>query len=163
MMSDVFDNIVISLCKFTALSAQHEVSLSLTFKDMFRRLWIFLFSKSIDQISVNFGMNNKAQLACKTVFQLTHNHGDILRDGWKNILDCIIQLYKAKLLPKVLIEVSFEYFPFYNYFISKVLNFSSAKIICIRKEGFYLLKKQLRRFKSKKKSLKFFSQNPQLT
>lgn len=50
-------------------------------------------------------MNNKAQLACKTVFQLVHNHGDILRDGWKNILDCIIQLYKAKLLPKVLIEV----------------------------------------------------------
>lgn len=50
-------------------------------------------------------MNNKAQVACKTVFQLVHDHGDILRDGWKNILECIIQLYKAKLLPKVLIEV----------------------------------------------------------
>ena len=49
-------------------------------------------------------MNNKAQIACKTVFQLVHNHGDILRDGWKNILDCIIQLYKAKLLPKILVE-----------------------------------------------------------
>ncbi|CAF0877301.1 unnamed protein product [Brachionus calyciflorus] len=83
VMSDVFDNIVISLCKFTALSNQ---------------------SDSFDQISINFGMNNKAQIACKTVFQLVHNHGDILRDGWKNILDCIIQLYKAKLLPKVLIE-----------------------------------------------------------
>lgn len=51
-------------------------------------------------------MNNKAQEACKTVFQLVHDHGDILRDGWKNIFDCIIQLYKAKLLPKVLIEVN---------------------------------------------------------
>ena len=50
-------------------------------------------------------MNNKAQMACRTMFQLTHSHGDILRDGWKNILDCIVQLYKAKLLPKVLIEV----------------------------------------------------------
>lgn len=49
-------------------------------------------------------MNNKAQMACKQVFQLVHDHGDILRDGWKNILDCIIQIYKAKLLPKVLIE-----------------------------------------------------------
>jgi brefeldin A-resistance guanine nucleotide exchange factor 1 len=83
MMSDVFDNIVISLCKFTALSSQAD---------------------SVDQIAVNFGMNNKAQLACKTVFQLVRDHGDILRDGWKNILDCIIQLYKAKLLPKILIE-----------------------------------------------------------
>ena len=57
-----------------------------------------------EQISINFGMNNKAQLACKTVFQLIHSHGDILRDGWKNLLDCILQLYKSKLLPKVLVE-----------------------------------------------------------
>jgi brefeldin A-resistance guanine nucleotide exchange factor 1 len=28
-----------------------------------------------------------------------------LRDGWKDILDCIIHLYKAKLLPSVLVEV----------------------------------------------------------
>jgi len=52
-------------------------------------------------------MNNKAQMACRTMFQLTHSHGDILRDGWKNILDCIVQLYKANLLPKVLVEVYF--------------------------------------------------------
>ena len=57
-----------------------------------------------EQLSINFGMNNKAQLACKTVFQLVHSHGDILRDGWKNILDCILQLYKCKLLPRVLVE-----------------------------------------------------------
>lgn len=82
-MSDVFDNIVISLCKFTNLSNHLD---------------------SIDQLAINFGNSNKAQIACKTVFQLTHNQGDILRDGWKNILDCIIQLYKAKLLPKVLVE-----------------------------------------------------------
>lgn len=64
-----------------------------------------LYLKSADQISIGFGMNNKAQMACKTVFQLVHDHGDILRDGWRNILDCIVQIYKAKLLPKVLIEV----------------------------------------------------------
>jgi brefeldin A-resistance guanine nucleotide exchange factor 1 len=28
-----------------------------------------------------------------------------LRDGWKNILECIIHLYKAKLLPLSLVEV----------------------------------------------------------
>lgn len=84
-MSDVFDNIVISLCKFTHLTSPTETA---------------------DQIAVNFGLNNKAQIACKTVFQLVHDHGDILRDGWKNILDCIIQMFKAKLLPKVLVEVT---------------------------------------------------------
>ena len=85
MMSDVFDNIVISLCKFTTLLSHSE---------------------SYDQLPIYFGTNNKAQLACKTVFQLTHSHGDMLRDGWKNILDCVIQLYKSKLLPRVLLEVS---------------------------------------------------------
>lgn len=57
-----------------------------------------------------FGSNNKAQLAARTVFGLAHRHGDILREGWKNILDCMLQLYRAKLLPKGLIEVSFSFF-----------------------------------------------------
>lgn len=57
-----------------------------------------------------FGSNNKAQLAARTVFGLAHRHGDILREGWKNILDCMLQLYRAKLLPKGLIEVSFSIF-----------------------------------------------------
>ena len=35
---------------------------------------------------------------------MAHKHGDILREGWKNLLDCIFQLYKTKLLPAVLIE-----------------------------------------------------------
>ncbi|KAK2190131.1 hypothetical protein NP493_86g03025 [Ridgeia piscesae] len=77
-MSDVFDNLVISLCKFTTLLSSAE---------------------SADMIPVQFGNNSKAQLSARTVFGLAHRHGDILRDGWKNILDCILQLYRAKLLP----------------------------------------------------------------
>ena len=50
----------------------------------------------------------KAQLAAKTVFGLAHRHGDILREGWKNILDCMLQLYRAKLVPEVLIKVRTE-------------------------------------------------------
>jgi brefeldin A-resistance guanine nucleotide exchange factor 1 len=83
-MSDVLYNIVISLCKFTTLLTHSE---------------------SYNQFQINFGMNNKAQLACKTVFQLTQTHGDMLRDGWMNIFDCVIQSYKAKLLPRILLEV----------------------------------------------------------
>ncbi len=54
---------------------------------------------------IHFGLNRKARLAATVVFNIAHLHGDILRDGWKNILECIIHLYKAKLLPSTLVEV----------------------------------------------------------
>ncbi|XP_046405240.1 Golgi-specific brefeldin A-resistance guanine nucleotide exchange factor 1 isoform X2 [Ischnura elegans] len=82
-MSNDFDSLVISLCKFTTLLSSTE---------------------SMDMLAASFGENTKAQLAAKTVFGLVHRHGDILRDGWKNVLDCIIQLFKCKLLPKSLVE-----------------------------------------------------------
>lgn len=58
-----------------------------------------------ENIPIAFGMNGKAQLSARTVFNLAQRHGDILREGWKNILDCMLQLYRAKLLPKSMIEV----------------------------------------------------------
>ena len=65
----------------------------------------FRCSQSADTIPVQFGNNSKAQLSARTVFGLAHRHGAILRDGWKNILDCILQLYRAKLLPDLLVKV----------------------------------------------------------
>ena len=61
--------------------------------------------QTTEQISVIFGSNSKAKLAARTVFGLAHRHGDILREGWRNLLDCLVQLYKAQLLPEVLIRV----------------------------------------------------------
>lgn len=81
-MSDVFDNLVISLCKFTTL----------------------LSSESSEHFVVTFGSNGKALLACRTLFNLAHRHGDILREGWKNLLDCVLQLYRVKLLPAEMME-----------------------------------------------------------
>jgi len=52
-----------------------------------------------------FGNNAKAQLAARTMFGLAHRHSDILHDGWKNILDCMLQLFRAKLLAEVLVMV----------------------------------------------------------
>ncbi|XP_047109298.1 Golgi-specific brefeldin A-resistance guanine nucleotide exchange factor 1 isoform X1 [Schistocerca piceifrons] len=82
-MSNDFDSLIISLCKFTMLLNNAETP---------------------DNLTVSFGANPKAQLAAKTVFNLAHRHGDILREGWKNVLDCILQLYRCKLLPKALVE-----------------------------------------------------------
>ena len=56
-------------------------------------------------MAIHFGQNRKARLAATVVFNIAHLHGDILRDGWKNIVECIIHLYKAKLLPTDLVEV----------------------------------------------------------
>ncbi|MGH0126606.1 UNVERIFIED_CONTAM: hypothetical protein FKN15_035567 [Acipenser sinensis] len=82
-MSDVFDNLIISLCKFTTLS-----------------------SESVETLPTVFGSNAKAQVAAKTMFNLSHRHGDILREGWKNIMDSMLQLFRAELLPKAMVEVS---------------------------------------------------------
>ncbi|KAM9133464.1 Golgi-specific brefeldin A-resistance guanine nucleotide exchange factor 1 isoform 7-T9 [Pangshura tecta] len=81
-LSDVFDNLIISLCKFTALS-----------------------SESIENLPSVFGSNPKAHIAAKTVFHLAHRHGDILREGWKNIMEAMLQLFRAELLPKAMVEV----------------------------------------------------------
>ncbi|NXW81751.1 GBF1 factor, partial [Alopecoenas beccarii] len=80
--SDVFDNLIISLCKFTALN-----------------------SESIENLPAVFGSNPKAHIAAKTVFHLAHRHGDILREGWKNIMEAMLQLFRAELLPKAMVEV----------------------------------------------------------
>ncbi|KAM8739258.1 Golgi-specific brefeldin A-resistance guanine nucleotide exchange factor 1 isoform 2-T3 [Acanthopagrus schlegelii] len=80
--SDVFDNLIISLCKFTTLS-----------------------SESVENLPTVFGSNSKAQTAAKTVFNLAHRHGNILREGWKNIMESMLQLFRAELLPKAMVEV----------------------------------------------------------
>ncbi|KAM9808682.1 Golgi-specific brefeldin A-resistance guanine nucleotide exchange factor 1 isoform 1-T2 [Syngnathus typhle] len=80
--NNVFDNLIISLCKFTTLS-----------------------SESVENLPTVFGSNPKAQTAAKTVFDLAHQHGNILREGWKNIMDSMLQLFRAELLPKAMVEV----------------------------------------------------------
>ncbi len=82
-MSDVFDNLVISLCKFTTL---------------------LTVSESPYYFIPAFGANEKAMAATRTVFALVQKHGDILRDGWKNVTECLLQLFKCKLLPAGMTE-----------------------------------------------------------
>lgn len=82
-MSDVLDNLVISLCKFTGLLTTGENPSSLY---------------------ISFGRNAKGLLALRLVFALTSNHADILRYGWHSLLDCLLQLFRANLLPDDLTE-----------------------------------------------------------
>lgn len=83
-LSEVFDNLLMSLCRFTGLLKTDPPS---------------------DNLSVLFGGNLKSQLSIRTAFSLAHKQGDIVREGWNNLLVCIRQLLKAKMLPTSLTEV----------------------------------------------------------
>lgn len=78
------DMLILTLCKYTTFHT--------------------LPSKQITNI-VNFGNNAKAQMAFKTVFNLAHQHGNSLREGWKNVFDLILSTYVYGLLPKSYVEV----------------------------------------------------------
>lgn len=60
----------------------------------------------MENLPTVFGSNSKAQTAAKAVFDLAHRHGNILREGWKNIMDSMLQLFRSELLPKAMVEVS---------------------------------------------------------
>ena len=100
-MNDVLDNIVISLGKFTTLTNSTESP------------YVFV---------PHFGANIKAMMATKAVFALAHKHGDILSDGWKNILDCLLWLFKCQLLSKHMVSYKYLFSSYVHLKISKKLS-----------------------------------------
>lgn len=64
------------------------------------------YLQSVENLPTVFGSNSKAQTAAKAVFDLAHRHGNILREGWKNIMESMLQLFRSELLPKAMVEVS---------------------------------------------------------
>lgn len=76
-MNSDLDTLIVSLCKFTGLATCSEP----------------------DEVMLHFGGSGRCQLAARTLFKITHLHGNGLRASWKNIIDCMQTLYKARLLP----------------------------------------------------------------
>lgn len=77
-MSDVLNNLIISLTKFTILLSTTE---------------------SPEIFKVMYGANAKALLATRAVFSLTYKLGDILREGWKNLLEGSFNCSSASCCP----------------------------------------------------------------
>lgn len=104
MLHDDFNALILTLCKFTTLLN----NLNNTSTDGTTAVAANISINNSNEIatSVQFGLNLKAQLAMKAVFTIVHKHGDCLRcDGWKNVIEVVLQLFKLKLLPKSLMEV----------------------------------------------------------
>ncbi|VDN26001.1 unnamed protein product [Gongylonema pulchrum] len=94
-MSDVFDNLVIHLCKFSTLMSTTEGNTGQNLEMQRGGVVQEDFCQTAEQIAIAFGENTKAQMAAKAMFQL----------GWKNVLDCIVRLFFARLLPGAITEV----------------------------------------------------------
>ncbi|VDK26324.1 unnamed protein product [Anisakis simplex] len=79
-MSDVFDNLIIHLCKFSTLMTSAEGGAEQNLEMQRSGGLTEMTIQNAEQVSIAFGENNKAQMAAKAMFQLVHTHGDILRE-----------------------------------------------------------------------------------
>ena len=58
---------------------------------------------SLPRAMIAFGSSEKAQAAVETIFTVANRYGDGLRNGWAQVMDCMMRLYKAGLLsPQVI-------------------------------------------------------------
>lgn len=104
MLHDDFNALILTLCKFTTLLNNLNASNADAGSALAANPSVNITNEITT--SVQFGLNVKAQLAMKGVFAMVHKHGDCLRcDGWKNVIEVILQLFKLKLVPKSLMEV----------------------------------------------------------
>lgn len=67
-LDQVLDDVVVSLCKFTTL----------------------LHPLSVEEFVPAFGDDTKARMATVAVFNIANRYGDLIRSGWKNIVDCVL-------------------------------------------------------------------------
>ena len=63
---------------------------------------------SIPRAVVAFGASTKAQAAVEAIFALANKYGDGIRNGWTQVMDCMIRLYKAGLLSPMVIATDGE-------------------------------------------------------
>lgn len=96
-LSDVFDNLVVALCKRILVvvadadaGSEHHAAAHDTADPSF-----------VDYL----GKNSKIQAIATCIFSLTHEHGSILRHGWQDVLDIIAQFFTAQLLPPQMVSV----------------------------------------------------------
>jgi brefeldin A-resistance guanine nucleotide exchange factor 1 len=110
-MTDVFDNLIIHLCKFSTLMGSFDLTDSSNSKAKDHQQLDSGYSSKTsvsehpDQAVYAFAQNYKAQISTQLMFQLIRKHGDNLRAGWKNVIDCVLQLFRMQVLPPCLTMV----------------------------------------------------------
>jgi brefeldin A-resistance guanine nucleotide exchange factor 1 len=77
-LTSAFDNLIITLCDLSTI-----------------------LTSSSDRFLADFSNDKKAQLLTITLFSSARKYGDNLREGWRNILVCLIRLNALELLPSL--------------------------------------------------------------
>ncbi|RUS18465.1 hypothetical protein BC937DRAFT_88745 [Endogone sp. FLAS-F59071] len=100
-LHDVFDSIVITLSRMTGLLDVRSLNESAPdpIVDVAGQKFV------VSELAVQFGRNYKGQLAAVVVFAVASEHGNVLREGWKNMLTMIKNLFISSLLPSSMLQV----------------------------------------------------------
>ncbi|CAG8513943.1 11930_t:CDS:10 [Ambispora gerdemannii] len=99
---DVFDYIIMSLAKLTGLlevryaNANGNANIPVKVQDT---------ELTVSDLSIQFGRNYKGQLAAVVLFAVANEHGNVLREGWKYILEIFKNLFINSLLPSSMLQV----------------------------------------------------------
>ena len=100
----VLDKLISALCKFTGLvtdyrgdskaSPQSSNSYSAP-----ARSPTHAHRGALSSALMRFSSQPKAQWSLTLMFSLVHTHYDVIREGWRDVLTCILQVYAMGLLP----------------------------------------------------------------
>nr|POE72422.1 uncharacterized protein CFP56_12295 [Quercus suber] len=98
---DCLDHIILSLAKISTLATEAPPSTSLNTE-------VQASGKSImvSKFAVDFGRDNKAELATLVLFRIINGHEDAIRDGWLHIVRIIINLFVNSLIPTSFTSIS---------------------------------------------------------
>ncbi|OUM69181.1 hypothetical protein PIROE2DRAFT_2875 [Piromyces sp. E2] len=92
-MNNIIDNVINSLSLLSGLQNETPESYDPIAKP-----------KTLDKWSVEFGSNTKDQVASLLMFDITADYGNNIHGGWKNIMQCVNNLFLHSLLPESVTE-----------------------------------------------------------
>ncbi|KAK5816093.1 hypothetical protein F5H01DRAFT_343687 [Linnemannia elongata] len=98
-LPDIFDRITMSLARMTGLlDTPHNPADN-------RDVVVEGTTITVSDLAVQFGKSYKGQLAAVVAFGVANEHGNMIRSGWKPILEIIKNLFVNSLLPGSMLEV----------------------------------------------------------
>ncbi|KAF9184746.1 GDP/GTP exchange factor for ARF [Haplosporangium sp. Z 767] len=98
-LPDIFDRIITSLARMTGLLDTPNNPADN------RDVDIDGATTTVSDLAVQFGKSYKGQLAAVVAFGVANEHGNMVRAGWKPILEIIKNLFVNNLLPGSMLEV----------------------------------------------------------
>ncbi|KAF9199600.1 GDP/GTP exchange factor for ARF [Haplosporangium sp. Z 27] len=98
-LPDIFDRITMSLARMTGLlDTPHNPADN-------RDVVVDGVTITVSDLAVQFGKSYKGQLAAVVAFGVANEHGNMIRSGWKPILEIIKNLFVNNQLPESMLEV----------------------------------------------------------